>query len=118
MPSSLADLEPGCTAQVRRVREQTPDLLHHLETLHLLPNAQVTVLERAPFGGPLRLRIQESTPLASRVEYEQSIGPQLASAILVARVAPAIRYRSNGEAPASREPQGSWPCVRWLRRIP
>ena len=91
---SLAELEPGRAARVRRVRDQTPDLLRHLETLHLLPNAEVTVLDRAPFGGPLRLRIFEPVAVASAgaeshaglAEHEQSIGPQLAASILVAPI--------------------------------
>ncbi len=91
---SLADLEPGRAAQVRRIRDQTPDLLRHLETLHLLPNAVVTVLERAPFGGPIHLRVLEPTPVASgdlgagagMAAHEQNIGPQLAASILVSRI--------------------------------
>ncbi len=89
---SLAELEPGRSARVLRVRDQTPDLLRHLETLRLLPNAEVTLLERAPFGGPLRLLILEPVAAAAAgteshmgtVQHEQSIGPQLAASILVA----------------------------------
>jgi len=95
---SLAELEPGRTGQICRVRDQTPDLLRHLETLHLLPGTLVTVLERAPFGGPVRLGIIEPAGElagvaggemgagAGMAAREQSIGPQLAASILVARV--------------------------------
>lgn len=89
---SLADLTPGETGVIRRVRDQTPDLLRHLDSLHLCPNAEVTVLERAPFGGPVRLRVRElagvgtNGPGAAGGGYEQSIGPQLAACILVKRV--------------------------------
>ncbi|HEY7346938.1 MAG TPA: metal-dependent transcriptional regulator [Ktedonobacterales bacterium] len=96
---ALADLEPGRSARICRVRDQTPELLRHLETLHLLPETVVTVLERAPFGGPLRLRIVEPAGEPAgvangesglgidRAEREQSIGPQLAASILVKRLA-------------------------------
>ncbi|HEY7358581.1 MAG TPA: metal-dependent transcriptional regulator [Ktedonobacterales bacterium] len=94
---SLADLEPGQAARICRVRDQNPDLLRHLETLHLLPETVVTVLERAPFGGPVRLRLAEPAEQPAGVasgaasaglsEREQSIGPQLAAAILVRRLA-------------------------------
>ncbi len=96
---SLADLEPGRAARICRVRDQNPDLLRHLETLHLLPETVVTVLERAPFGGPVRLRLAEPAEQPAGVasgeagtnrdqaEREQSIGPQLAAAILVRRLA-------------------------------
>ncbi len=92
---SLADLEPGRAARVCRVRDQQPELLRHLETLRLLLNAEVTVLERAPFGGPLRIRIRDASREPAGVasgeagnggstgEHEQSIGPQLAASILV-----------------------------------
>src|SRR5262249_18874640 len=50
---ALADLEPERAARISRVRDQSPELLRHLETLGLLPDTVVTVLERAPFGGPL-----------------------------------------------------------------
>ncbi len=95
----LAALEPGQTARISRVRDQNPDLLRHLETLRLLPDTVVTVLERAPFGGPLRLRLAEpagepagvasgeASAGAGQIEREQSIGPQLAASILVKRVA-------------------------------
>src|SRR5579885_683996 len=53
---SLAELEPGRSARVLRVRDQTPDLLRHLETLRLLPNAEVTLLERRTKGGTRQQR--------------------------------------------------------------
>ena len=70
----------------------------------------MTVLERAPFGGPLRLRVAEPAEQPAGVadgeagagvglaEREQSIGPQLAASILVKRlptheVSEAIRRR-------------------------
>src|SRR5581483_10420348 len=93
---ALADLELGHAARICRVRDQTPELLRHLETLGLLPETVVTVLERAPFGGPLRLRVAEPASQPAGVtngeagaagvglaEREQSIGPQLAASILV-----------------------------------
>ncbi len=96
--TSLAALEPGRAALIMRVRDQTPELLRHLETLRLLPGMEVTVLERAPFGGPLRLRITEPASKPAGVingesgagvgiaAHEQSIGPQLAASILVKRL--------------------------------
>lgn len=95
---SLAELEPGRLAQIRRVSDQDPELLRHLAGLHLLPNAEVMVLERAPFGGPVRLRVRasfrepagvasgEAGTGGSLVEQEQSIGPQLAACIFVKRI--------------------------------
>jgi DtxR family Mn-dependent transcriptional regulator len=95
---SLAELEPGRSGRIRRVSDQDPELLRHLAGLHLLPNAEVMVLERAPFGGPVRLRVRvvsreragvvsgEASNGGSLAELEQSIGPQLAACILVKRI--------------------------------
>jgi DtxR family Mn-dependent transcriptional regulator len=96
---SLAQLEPGRAGRIYRMSDQDPELLRHLAGLHLLPDAEVTVLERAPFGGPVRLHVRESPRepagvisgeaggVSSLVGHERSIGPQLAASILVRPVA-------------------------------
>ncbi|MCA1553847.1 MAG: metal-dependent transcriptional regulator, partial [Chloroflexi bacterium] len=54
----LAD-EPavGQSAVVRRVSDASAERLRYLAELGLRPDVTVTVLERAPFRGPIRLRI-------------------------------------------------------------
>jgi DtxR family Mn-dependent transcriptional regulator len=49
----LTELEPGCAARLARVHAQDGDRLRYLGQLGLYPGAQVAVLERAPFQGPL-----------------------------------------------------------------
>lgn len=49
----LTALEPGCPARLTRVHAQDGERLRYLGELGLYPGAQVTVLERAPFRGPL-----------------------------------------------------------------
>jgi DtxR family Mn-dependent transcriptional regulator len=58
VPSSrLSDLAPGVEALVERVCDQNADKLRYLGNLGLYPNARVSVVERYPFDGPLRVLI-------------------------------------------------------------
>src|SRR5215218_6596394 len=53
--ATLADLAAGQSARVVRVSDEDAALLRYLAELALLPGAAVTLVERAPFGGPLTL---------------------------------------------------------------
>jgi len=53
----LDRLRPGQRAVVQRVRNDDPALLRYLESIHLTPQAQVTVLDYSSFDGNLRLQI-------------------------------------------------------------
>lgn len=75
----LSDLEPGAEAVVRRVSDDDASLLRYLATLGIAPGTPVRLLERTPFGGPLRLQVGEG---AASVEH--AVGPQLAAGIRVA----------------------------------
>jgi DtxR family Mn-dependent transcriptional regulator len=55
--TSLADLTSGDSAVIRRIGDQNPEHLRHFSNLGLIPNANVDVIFREPFGGPLRLRV-------------------------------------------------------------
>jgi DtxR family Mn-dependent transcriptional regulator len=74
----LSALQPGDQAIVRRVRDDNADMLRYLASLRLAPGARVTLLERAPFGGLLRLRIEDADSSA-----EQTVGGELADAVQV-----------------------------------
>ena len=74
----LSALQPGDSAIVRRVNDDNAEMLRYLAALRLAPGARVTLLERAPFGGPLRLRI-ENDETAS----EESVGNELADTVQV-----------------------------------
>jgi DtxR family transcriptional regulator, Mn-dependent transcriptional regulator len=73
----LSTLEPGQSAVVRRVRDHNPEMLRYMGRLGLYPDAPVHVIDHAPFGGPIRLRVGES---------EHAIGRELADSIFVAAV--------------------------------
>jgi DtxR family Mn-dependent transcriptional regulator len=56
----LSDLPPGQTARVRRVLDEDPALLRYLGELGLIVGARLEITERAPFDGPLYVRLLES----------------------------------------------------------
>jgi DtxR family Mn-dependent transcriptional regulator len=70
----LLDLEPGEQRTISRVSDRDPEQLRYLGGLGLFPGATVTVLERLPFEGPLRIAIDGA---------EHIIGRPLAAAVHV-----------------------------------
>jgi len=76
--SPLRALREGQPAIVSRIIDQDPEKLRYLGQLGLYPGSRVQVLERTPFGGPLRLRIGEEDQAT-----EHLLGPELAQQILV-----------------------------------
>jgi len=71
---SLADLAVGATASIMRVADEDPELLRHLADLTLTPGCTVSVVEHAPFGGPIKLQTSGRAVV---------IGPALAERVLV-----------------------------------
>ena len=62
----LLDLEPGAGAVIDRVSDRDPELLRSLGSLGLYPGVAVTVLEKLPFEGPIRLGVGDAEHLISR----------------------------------------------------
>lgn len=75
---SIADLAPGERSRVVRVHDDDPARLRYLGELGLVPGASVVVVARAPFDGPITLRIGAGTRAA-----EYAIGPALGRGVLV-----------------------------------
>lgn len=70
----LTELEPGHTAQLARVHVQDGERLRYLGELGLYPGAQVTILERTPFQGPLLITVNgERCMLAFDLAVELSV---------------------------------------------
>ena len=74
----LSLLKEGQVRRILRVSDQDPEKLCYLGKLGLYPETQIEVLERAPFGGPLRVRIGEAPQ-----QSESMLGVELAEHILV-----------------------------------
>jgi DtxR family Mn-dependent transcriptional regulator len=70
---TLASLEPGDEATIRRVPSADDELLRYLKTLALVPGRKVTLRSAAPFGGPLTVRVGKSEHAISR-ELAAGIG--------------------------------------------
>jgi DtxR family transcriptional regulator, Mn-dependent transcriptional regulator len=65
----LSDVEPPQDLIVSRVPSHDPEVLKYLHSLKLVPGQPIRLLNRAPFNGPLRLKIDTQ---------EQVIGYEMA----------------------------------------
>lgn len=72
---SLADLEIGEQATIRQVSDRDPEMLRYMIELGLTLGTCVEVYEKAPFKGPLQVRIGSAG--------KQSLGLELAAHIFV-----------------------------------
>lgn len=72
----LADLDTGDRARVARVSNEDPERLRYLGELGLYPDAELEVLEKFPFNGPLRIHVGGE---------EHVLGVELATDIFVVR---------------------------------
>lgn len=72
--ASLADVDEGRRVRVERVGDRDPGQLRYLAELGIVPGTRVKVVSRAPFDGPITLRVGRSN---------RSIGPALARQIFV-----------------------------------
>lgn len=68
----LGDLETGARVIIERVCDRDPEKLRYLGRLGLYPSARVQVLERFPFGGPVRVQVGDAQHIIGR-ELAQSI---------------------------------------------
>ena len=71
---TLSDLATGQRSRVMRVSDEDSELLRYLAKIGIRPGVMVTLAERAPFDGPLTLRIGKGT---------SQVGPALASRVMV-----------------------------------
>ena len=55
---TLADLEVGPIARVTSVHADDPVMLRLME-MGLVPGTPVQVMKRAPFGGPMQIRVRD-----------------------------------------------------------
>lgn len=69
----------GSKGTITRIRERQPEKLQYLASIGILPGTTFELLNRAPFDGPLRLKLDR---------YEQVIGNELAAAIWVVAAMP------------------------------
>lgn len=70
---SISKAELNRTYLVGRVKDQDPELLRYLEKIGIIPGVKIEVLERAPFNGPIKIRLEEND--------EQMLGNAVASEV-------------------------------------
>ena len=71
---SLSELGAGFGARVVQVSDDDPEMLRYLGELAIVPGAEVIILSKAPYEGPITLRVAGT---------KISIGPALAAQVMV-----------------------------------
>ena len=74
----LADVAPGERLRVRRVQDEDASRLRYLAELGIRPGAQVRILDKAPFEGPITVWVDDSAGGSTR-----AIGVALAAQVFV-----------------------------------
>ena len=86
---ALVDVDVGAVVRVRQVGDRDPERLRYLAELGITPGADVRVVARAPFGGPITLRIMSEGSAGLRDvrgavrSGDCAIGPTLAAQVFV-----------------------------------
>lgn len=75
---TLQQLHEGQSALILRINDQNPEKLRYLGQLGMYPETRVELVGRAPFGGPLRIRVGKKPQ-----QVEHMVGPELANQIIV-----------------------------------
>ena len=70
---SLAEVSPGQTVVIRQVSDWDREQLRYLRKSGLVPGAAVTIVEKAPFDGPITLEINGKTTAIAK-ELADGIG--------------------------------------------
>ena len=72
---ALSDVAPGEHGRIARVEDEDAEQLRYLASLGIRPGVEFELVERAPFGGPLTVRV---------AGVPRQLGPQLAAHVVVA----------------------------------
>ena len=71
----LWDAEPGQRVKVERVSDRDANVLRYLATIGIFPQVELDILTKAPFDGPVQVRLEDE---------EHGLSEQLARQIFVA----------------------------------
>ena len=63
---SLLGLTVGEQSTIVKITEERSDLLHYLDKLGLVPKASIEILEKAPFNGPITVKVGSTNHAISR----------------------------------------------------
>ena len=72
----LSELSPGEKGVIAKITDERTELLEYLNSIGVRPNKIVEIIEKAPFGGPIVIRIEEkdhalSQEIASLIEIKK-----------------------------------------------
>ena len=70
---SISDAKENTPYIIGRVKDQDPELLRYLEKIGVLPGSKIEVIEKAPFNGPVKIRLEDN--------IEQMLGQAVASEV-------------------------------------
>ncbi|MEQ8523727.1 metal-dependent transcriptional regulator [Gracilimonas sp.] len=70
---SISDAKENTAYIIGRVKDQDPELLRYLEKIGVLPGSKIEVMEKAPFSGPVKIRLEG--------KVEQMLGQAVASEV-------------------------------------
>jgi DtxR family transcriptional regulator, Mn-dependent transcriptional regulator len=101
---ALAKVPPGQPRTVIRVSDRDTEKLRYLVSLGILPGARITVVERAPFQGPLTIRVGRK---------RHAIDPELAQHVHVNG-----NGKGAGAAPRAAAPRAVAPRAAASKRAP
>jgi DtxR family Mn-dependent transcriptional regulator len=74
----LTSAESGQKVRVEQVSDKDPEMLRYLGKIGIFPDVELQVIEKAPFGGPLTVRIGK---------IEHHLGSGLTDSILISLIA-------------------------------
>ena len=69
---AITDAEEEVSYIIGRVKDQDPELLRFLEKTGIIPGVKLTILEKTPFDGPIKVRLEDE---------EVTIGHSVASSV-------------------------------------
>jgi len=74
---AITDAEENQLYLIGRVKDQDPELLRYLEKNGILPGVKVTILDKAPFDGPIKIKLED---------IETTIGNSVAKDVFLVEV--------------------------------
>ncbi len=74
---AITDAEENQLYLIGRVKDQDPELLRYLEKNGILPGVKVTILDKAPFDGPIKIKLEDT---------ETTIGNSVAKDVFLVEV--------------------------------
>jgi DtxR family Mn-dependent transcriptional regulator len=62
----LLEIPSGVRVTIVRITDESPELLRYLAGMSLVPGTSIEIVEKAPFQGPITLRVDDSTHAISQ----------------------------------------------------